>query len=377
MMAGNTASSVADADGCHAAGEPFFRAGPPAGPKTQMFFLVAWCFALGASASQVDQRDDWGPVPAVVVVRLSQAFLDPLVSADIHNRSGVHQVVLGRLARGQAETNGHVRLDLKQGDSISPVSLNMVFEGVTVARTQTRSGPAIVNTVATTQFTAIKRIELTSDRRLRNAPARISVRTSTRVSSIQSTLRGPGGCLVRRIAARRFERDRPTINAIAQRNAENRIAASFDEQVNERLESLNERLAELRITSEQKVLLSTTEKILQIAIPGPGEQWATPALPDVGMDANLVQVWIHWSVLPSADSLRSPELAEALELLDQLRKRYAVVSLDLDLGGIPTLLAIADPWMVVGLGDEDLFQESGDASQRPTSSETTPAAESP
>jgi hypothetical protein len=368
MMPGNTADSVADADGCQSAGKPLFTAGPPAARNThRMFFLLAWCCALAANPGRADQRDDWGPVPTIVVVRLSQALLDPLVSADIHDRSEVNQVVLGRLARGHAETNGHVRLDLQEGDSFSPARFMVVFQGVTVARTRTRSGPAIVDAVATTQFTATKRIALNSDRSLEDSTAQISARTSTRAVSIQSTLRGPGGCLVRRVAARRFQRDLPIINAEARRNAQSRIAASFDQQIKERLGRLNEQVAKLKLravgireASEPKVLLSTTENFFEISIPGSVEPLSPPVLPDAGLDTCLAQVWIHWSVLQPADRLRSPDLAVVFEQLDQLRKKYAVVRLAFDLDGIPALAAIADPWAVIGIGDQRLFQESGD-----------------
>ncbi|MEZ6112712.1 MAG: hypothetical protein R3C99_17130 [Pirellulaceae bacterium] len=196
-----------------------------------------------ASAAPVPQSSETptsSETPAIIV-RLSEDYLQSDMTRDIDRRTDVRQTVMGVTGVGEARTVGKATIELKANRDGSAFQVRVT--GATVAHTVARSGPAVIHTRAASSFICIKPIFFSRETGFLTARPRVSINTEVRTTGICSTVGGLRGCIVRRVASRRTAAARPTVTAVARRNAEQRILQSVNEAVDEMLVKLNRRAA--------------------------------------------------------------------------------------------------------------------------------------
>jgi hypothetical protein len=203
------------------------------------------------------------------------------------------------------------------------------------------------------------------------ATSRVSVVSTRR--TVQSTVGGLRGRLVRRIDNRRMSRLSGYLDEVAEQSTAQRIEQSFDREANRRLVALNIAFHGVRLALGQRALqsnggkyevsLNSTDGYLQIGVGLKGI--VNPDLPDDGVPPLPVQVWIHASLfgdqaaplVKTWDDLRvllpptiniSP-LAAAFRMPQQWPTVAPVRSLE---------LTPAMPWVVIGAGREQISRAS-------------------
>jgi len=236
------------------------------------FALVRMCTMAGiVSAAPLlpaaeKPTGDQDPSTRIVVIRIPQKLINTYLSPTVEEETPVSLVVLGANVNGNARVNGELLLDTKPDNQV-----RLLFRGTALARTTGREGPAIIHSTARTTFTATKQLIFTTEG-VETGDTQVTVDVDRQVQSIQSTAPGLRGRLVKNVANRRLQRLAPQIDAVAHRNAEQRIRHSFDQRVEQLVQSANDNrnvwglFGELLATaSERDVKVTTTEDCLQLA----------------------------------------------------------------------------------------------------------------
>jgi hypothetical protein len=247
-------------------------------------------------------------------------------------------------------------------------AIQVVFCGTTTSRTVGRNGPAIIYSRSQTRFTATKQIVFEAGKGFYALPAAINATTQTTTEDIRSTRRGLIGRMVVRRAWRKVAENKSLTTEIARQNAQARIRAAFDRQMDGMLAQLN-RAAELRETlamlrggnGEPRYLCRSTENYVEfVSRPANGKR-CPPGPPDLADFEGPIQVWVHRSVFPNdlAPAIAQVRLARsAIEQLVERVTRVVPVSLDpqqppAQLSGRtpPMQFQIVDDWSVLSWSD--------------------------
>lgn len=318
---------------------------------------LAVMVGLLAAAGEAPAPPD--PPPYLAVVRVSEQLVSAFASADISEQTPVRQEVLGVQATGQAQTAGRVTLDLRSSDQ--PFCFAIVFEGTTSASTVGRQGPAIIHSDSSTAFTATKIIGFDFVKGFQDSKATISAKTVVRTRSVQSTLRGCAGRLVRKVAWRRVARNAGQVNAIAGRNARQRIAHAFDGEVNRLVERLNAEFQELRPAlepyyqpqHEPVVMIWSDDDYLLVSFGQLQTEYHRPELPaHPNLAPSLIQVWLHGTLL-EAQGTQQAEWAALQRQVAQMAAERGILGVRFGSpDGVPGVAAIVDRWAVLSLGEE-------------------------
>jgi hypothetical protein len=297
------------------------------------------------------------PDAVVLVVRVSESLVQPSRRGPVEQQTPVQMQVLGAQVSGTARTRGVISFDFtpRRGGAAFLVS----FAGSTVSKTVSRSGPAVVGSTARTAFAATKEVHFTVDGGFVARPARTSVSSRRTTDSIRSTLPGLRGRIVRRVAQRRVQQNRATLNYITDATARQRITDSFDRQLGVLLHELNEKvyvvrplLTKLRDDVDGTLYLSTDRHYLYICLhSGQTNEPAAPVLPDGGISRQPVQVWLHSSLVgeDSAGLLRTWSVIG--RFVDRAATGPARIAIQLAEKEVPVTLATSGPWTILGAGE--------------------------
>jgi hypothetical protein len=258
---------------------------------------VARCQEPPAQAAVPDHR---------VVVRLSDAMLNSLMSKGFARETEVRDVILGTSIFGRAYIQAQPGVALQE--SPDQATFQIVVEGTAHSRSTGYNGPAIVYSRSVTTFRATKQVIFDPGKGFYGLQPQVWASTQTYIDNIGSQRGGIVGRIVRRRAWREAGERQPLATEIARQKAAHRIAILFERHAEERLARLN-RIADLRQyaiavlrpagSGEPKYACCTTPKFLQIAT-NFSESEAAIALPAAGpasAAAAPIEVWVHKSLV--------------------------------------------------------------------------------
>ncbi len=244
----------------------------------------------------------------LVVLRIPQKALDPLVNRSIDVRGNVDKMVLGAHVVGQSHTTGKV--GIKTVGNCEDASLKVTFEGQTTAFNVGYQGPAVVHNHTITNFSCTRKIVFDPEKGFVAEPCQITCDTQLVYDSIDSTRGGLMGRLVRRVANRRAGESHGEALAIAKRDNAKEVQEQFDANLDKQLVQTNR---QLRIVSMAKSLFgneaklqvgaSSEEGCFNLGIAYAGNTNKMPVLPPLSRDDGQLEVWVHPSVFgPTTES---------------------------------------------------------------------------
>jgi len=228
----------------------------------------------------------------------------------------VNDVILGTRITGTAHTMGDVNVQLIP--SPDAVGLEFQFRGQTLTKAIGRQSLVTVHTTSTVDFVAKKRVFIRTGR---DELWRTGVAATLDSNLDCVDVASPFKCkpvarltqpVVRRVALKRVEENRPASNEIARQRARGRLASSFDKQAVPSLQDARKQintklLATLRRIDEypQQLQLSTTEQGVQVQAVhfdsyGTG---ATTTAPEINGQHDIV-LRLHESMIANAGRRR-------------------------------------------------------------------------
>jgi hypothetical protein len=196
--------------------------------------------------------DDIGQAPDLVSAIRQQyarpnAFIDvstALVAASTEPVSRGERItdhILGTQISGDAHTTGVVEVASIPGDERA--ILQFRSSGHSTSHNVGFNGPAIIHSTGNTDFTAIKRVEL-SDEAFVSLPAEATAINHTDIHSIAKRGGGLGSRIVANQGWQRARQNQGLAEAIAADHAEERIERRFNRDVNEQLHDARRRYEE-------------------------------------------------------------------------------------------------------------------------------------
>jgi hypothetical protein len=164
---------------------------------------------------------------------LIAAGIDP-----VNRREHITDCILGVNIHGDTHTTGSA------GVATIPSENKAVLEFSTKGFTRSQNvgykSPAVIRSTADTNFTAMKRVEMT-DAAFAGQPARANATTDTHIHSVAKQGGGLGSRLVSRIGWRRAKQNERRAEAIAADHAEDRVERRFNDEVNAEISKLRQR----------------------------------------------------------------------------------------------------------------------------------------
>lgn len=270
-----------------------------------------------------------GQIP-LAVVDVPEAWIAELAEQTFDERMPVDLTVLGTRVRGTSQTSGRYTAESLDGKGGLAVVIRV--QGKSVATTCGRKGPAVIRTVSTTVFSATKVVYLL-DRTLVTLPTSVDATSLSRNSQVTSQIR-LGRRLVRRIAHRRIQRNRETIDAIAERYAERRIVAAVDREVEKfrlrvsgRLDEIRTMLPWLSWGNDRKLVhLRTINRALRFSVQDGGGRMIDPLFFGWTESGSRWHVWLDRRTLEAlSDGIRQRFrrlVASAAVIADRFGERW-------------------------------------------------------
>jgi hypothetical protein len=293
----------------------------PAWLRSGAIFILIVCLAPSVQSQQPPAVAESIPDQRIVV-RLSDAMLNSLMTKGFARQTEVREVILGTAIYGRAYIQAQPGVALKQCPD--QATFQLVVEGTAHSRSTGHNGPAIIYSRSVTTFRATKQVIFDPGKGFYALAPRVQASTQTFIDGIGSQRGGIVGRIVRRRATREAAARHDLATEIARQKAARRIAILFDRHTEQRLARLN-RIAELRGVAiaalrpagsgEPKYVCCTTPTYLQIAT-NFSEAETNIALPTGGpasASAAPIEVWVH-------KSLVSERLQAAIQLMNARSK---------------------------------------------------------
>ena len=175
----------------------------------------------GMCPSTVQGADDGSHL----IVTVTKPVLSAALTQVIDRADPVRECLLGARITGIGRTKATVTVELVPCERAA--IFDLVFKGTTASDTVAASGPARVSTSNKAAFTAQKRIVL-DDRSLQVSPATVRATDDSVLTGIGTDRPRLIGPLVRRIAARSYERDKAKAAKAGTDLTELRLREQFD-----------------------------------------------------------------------------------------------------------------------------------------------------
>lgn len=171
-----------------------------------------------------------------LLIRIPAHLIAKSVNRDFEQVAPVNQIVLGTTSKGTSHCSGNITCVIR--DNPSGVSILCCIAGEVHSKTFGTNGPAVINSMAATNYTASK--ELTFDGKVFACkPATVTSRTEITITGIRSSLPGLRGRLVKRIATKRSRETHAQAEAIVGRQTESELCNKIDADFENRLADMN------------------------------------------------------------------------------------------------------------------------------------------
>lgn len=286
----------------------------------------------------------------VVVLRVSEKYLEELFARDIDKRTPVTRVVLGTRARGTAHTSGRADVDTKpdRDDAAFYVRIN----GHTHARTVGRNGPAIIHSCSYTSWTAQKIIRFDGEKFV-TSPATISSQTRITPLGAGSVLPGLRGRIVSRVASRRAVEANSTAERITGQNTDKRVQSDVDRVVDSQIQKLNDRIQNRSLMAlllpnlkQAGIEFSTSSNCVNISFGGSSAPEAK-ILPVEGLEPSDTELWFQSGLLTGTNEEIPEVLGDAGAWLSEKLPYVELPGVDLgNLNALPFEMEMVKGWVV-------------------------------
>jgi len=244
------------------------------------------------------------PPDPYVAVCISERLFRPY-SVPIRTLTAVDEVILEMRFRGEAQTNGAVSLDFAPADQ--DAALALVIRGRSFTKATGQRSSAVIQSTATTRFSATKTILFGMEQGFSTLPAHVTASTDCTVEAVDAVVSGFRGVVAKRVASTKSVHSREEAVAEAGERAQLLIVAAVDKAVQDALDILNDGLyviepaiREFRRVNERVLHVSTNETQLQICMRH-ADALGKPQLPVDAVEPHLVQVWLHAALWPNRD----------------------------------------------------------------------------
>ncbi len=188
-------------------------------------------------AAVVERETDF----PLALLRIPASMITGEASREYRHTEQVDRVVLGTHSRGTAVCQGKVTCQLNENRAGAEFVCHIA--GSVVSQTCGENGPAIIRSIATTDYAADKRIYF-DGHRLSTQPAVLSTSTRVEITGIDSSLPRLRGRIVRSVARRRAAESLPEAEAITKKLTSDELQSQIDLEFAQRIESLNQKLAQ-------------------------------------------------------------------------------------------------------------------------------------
>jgi hypothetical protein len=242
------------------------------------------------------------PADANLLIDVSQDLASAAARQTIDRPECITDEILKTRIHGPGQTHAEASVEFVPDDR--EAALDLVLKGVTWTDTVGVNGPVRLYNSGATTFLARKRIYLNADG-LFEVPAGSCADVDAPLNRLTTKFRGPLDPIVKRVALRIYQRDKPKADAIARAHARQRVNEGFDRDAEQQLaEGQRSYLSDLRgplerrgIWAQQLHFRTTTDTLSVTArledTAGPTHPGPPPAL--VGAPALAVR--IHESLL--------------------------------------------------------------------------------
>lgn len=325
---------------------------------------LLWACAIGTVHGQPEDRNSVEeriktPPPStdavlkgVMILRVSEKYLEQLFARDINKETAVTRVVLGTRARGKARTTGRADVDTKPEDSNAAFYVRI--SGSTISRTVGHNNSAIIHSHTVTQWTAEKIVRFSGENFV-TSPATIESHTKITPLGTDSSLPGLRGRIVSRIASRKAVELNCHAERISGGITERQVLTDVDHIVDSQIQKLNERIENRPLMSfllprleDVGVTFSTSSNCINISFIG-GDAWPLAKVcPVEGIDPSDTELWLQTALI----SRPKGDIPEAIDNAGAwVSKMLPDVQLPgVDLSGkdgvLPISVEVVDGWVV-------------------------------
>lgn len=248
----------------------------------------------------------------LVVVEVSERWIAALADQRFQRKSPVNLLVMGASVKGIARTSGQYAVRCVEANG--GLGFDIHVQGSSMSSTNARKGPAWIDTLSTTEFTAKKRV-LLEDRTLVVGKTSVDAATRSRESRVNTRFR-LGRRLVRWVADRRMRQSQAKIDAIAEREARSRITTAVDKAVDQFKERIDGYLHRFEARGpwigwgkqQALVQLQTKHRCLCFSVRDGGGQMVNPLVVVVGGPERESRIRVNLHLL----DVLTPRLRQAL-----------------------------------------------------------------
>lgn len=305
----------------------------------------------------------------VMILRVSERYLEELFARDINKHTSVSRVVLGTRATGSAHTKGRADVDTKpdQNDAAFYVRIT----GTTNSRTTGHNGPAIIYSRALTEWTAQKIVRFDGEE-FTTTPATIKSETHIIPMGAGSVLPGLRGRIVSRVATQRARECNSTAERITGRDTDRQVLADVDRVVDGQIQKLNNRVENRPLMSfllpkldDVGVQFSTSSNCINISFAGGDSSPLAKVCPVDGVDPSDTELWFQTALIARPDGQVPEMIDNAGAWLAEQLPDVEIPGLDLTGkdGVLPVDVRVIDGWIV--LRSQDLKTPLAQASTQP------------
>ena len=289
----------------------------------------------------------------VMILRVSERYLEELFARDIDRHSQVSRVVLGTRATGTAHTQGRADVDTKpdHDDAAFYVRIN----GSTHSRTVGHNGPAIIHSRTLTTWTCQKIVRFNGEEFV-TSPATIESETHITPLGAGSNLPGIRGRIVSRVATRKARECNSTAERISGRDTDRQVLGDVDRIVDQQIAKLNDRVESRPFMSfllpkldDVGVQFSTSSNCINISFAGGDASPLAKVCPVEGVDPSDTELWFQTALIAPPQGEIPKMIDNAGAWVAEQLPEVGIPGIDLTgkQGVLPVNVQVVDGWVVV------------------------------
>ncbi len=288
----------------------------------------------------------------VMILRVSERYLEELFARDINKQTAVSRVVMGTRARGTAHTRGRADVDTKP--DVDDAAFYVRINGTTHSRTVGHNGPAIIHSRSVTTWTCQKIVRFNGEEFV-TTPATIKSNTQITPLGADSSLPGLRGRIVSKIATRRACECNSAAERISGRDTDRQVLADVDRVIEQQIAKLNERVESRPLMAfllpkldDVGVQFSTSSNCINISFAGGEGSPLAKICPVEDSEPSDTELWFQSALIAPPTGGVSEAIDDAGAWLAEQLPDIEIPGLDLTgkRGVLPMNVQMVDGWVV-------------------------------
>jgi hypothetical protein len=308
---------------------------------------------LSEAAVKEAVEDVAGALKGVIVLRVSEKYLESLFARDINKHTKVNRVVLGTRATGNAHTVGRADVDTKPAKN--DAAFYVKISGTTTSSTTGRNGPAIIHSRSITKWISQKVVRFDGEN-FKAGPATIESTTKITPMGADSILPGIRGRLVSRVATKRAREYNSRAERISGKDTEKQVLSDVDRVVDGQIQKLNDRLDTrpmmtylLPKLDDMGVTFSTSSNCINVSFAGGESSPLAKVCPVEGLEPSDTELWFQTALIARPDGTIPGLVDNAGAWLADALPDLGLPGVDIvgQDGVMPFNVKVVDGWVVV------------------------------